>query len=36
VVRINGKPAAGSDYSGALREFGFQGYSKGLELARKY
>jgi ATP-dependent helicase Lhr and Lhr-like helicase len=36
VERINGKPSARSDYAGALREFGFQGYYKGLELARKY
>jgi ATP-dependent helicase Lhr and Lhr-like helicase len=36
VETINGKPAIGGEYSGALKEFGFRGYYKGLELARRY
>jgi ATP-dependent Lhr-like helicase len=36
VETINGKPAVKSEYSGALKEFGFQGYYKGLELTKKY
>jgi ATP-dependent Lhr-like helicase len=36
VETINGKPALASEYSGTLKEFGFQGYYKGLELTRKY
>ena len=36
VETINGKPAVESEYSGALKEFGFQRYYKGLELRRKY
>lgn len=36
VETINGKPALESEYSGALREFGFARYHKGLELVRRY
>jgi ATP-dependent helicase Lhr and Lhr-like helicase len=34
--KINGQPALESAYSGALREFGFSGSYKGLELTRSY
>ena len=30
------KPALESEYSRALKDFGFTGYYKGLELVRKY
>ncbi len=33
---IDGKPALESAYAGALREFGFTRYHKGLELVRQY
>jgi ATP-dependent Lhr-like helicase len=33
---INGQSAIGSEYSRALKAFGFRGYYKGLELARAY
>ena len=36
VETINGKPALESEYSRALKDFGFTGYYKGLELVRKY
>ena len=36
VETINGKSAIESEYSGVLKEFGFRGYYKGLELTRKY
>jgi hypothetical protein len=36
VETINGKPALESEYSRHLRDFGFTGYHKGLELVRKY
>ncbi|MDP1992750.1 MAG: DEAD/DEAH box helicase [Syntrophales bacterium] len=36
VETINEKPALESEYSGALRDCGFTGYYKGLELERKY
>jgi ATP-dependent Lhr-like helicase len=36
VETINGKPALESEYSWALREFGFTRYHKGFELVRKY
>jgi ATP-dependent Lhr-like helicase len=36
VEAINGKPALESEYAGALREFGFARYHKGLELVRRY
>lgn len=36
VETINGKPAAESDYARALKEFGFSGGYRGLELVKKY
>ncbi len=36
VETINEKPALESEYSRPLRDFGFTGYYKGLELVRKY
>jgi ATP-dependent Lhr-like helicase len=36
VETINGKPALESDYARSLREFGFIGGYKGLELEKKY
>jgi len=36
VETINGKPALESDYAWALKEFGFSGGYKGLELVKKY
>jgi ATP-dependent helicase Lhr and Lhr-like helicase len=36
VEKINGRSAIGSEYSGALKAFGFRGYYKGLELTRTY
>jgi ATP-dependent helicase Lhr and Lhr-like helicase len=36
VETINDKPALESEYSGLLKNFGFTGYYKGLELVRKY
>ena len=36
VETINKKPALESEYSRSLRDFGFTGYYKGLELVRKY
>jgi ATP-dependent Lhr-like helicase len=36
VEAINGTPALESEYAGALREFGFARYHKGLELVRRY
>ena len=36
VETINGKPALESEYSQALKEFGFTRYHKGFELVRKY
>ncbi|HVN72574.1 MAG TPA: ATP-dependent helicase, partial [Desulfomonilia bacterium] len=36
VTTINGKPALESDYAGPLRDFGFIGEYKGLELEKRY
>ena len=36
VETINGKPAQESDYAWPLKEFGFSGGYKGLELAKRY
>ena len=36
VQTINGKPAPESDYARPLKEFGFSGGYKGLELAKRY
>jgi len=36
VETVNEKPALESEYSRPLRDFGFTGYYKGLELVRKY
>ncbi len=36
VETVNGKPAAGSAYARPLKEFGFSGGYKGLELAKRY
>ena len=36
VETINGKPAAQSDYARPMKEFGFSGGYKGLELVKRY